>query len=57
MARRFSKPAPRILNRNRMDIARDQLARTTSPLTQQSIAAEQRSISDDEYLGIVHNQF
>jgi len=45
------------LDSNRMHIARNQTAGTAAPLGQQSVAAEQRSISYDEYFAIVQNRF
>jgi hypothetical protein len=57
VTRRFGEAAPRVENRNRQHVARHQSARTATPLSQQSVAAEQGSISDDNYFAIVQSQF
>src|SRR5712671_3950070 len=52
MTRRLGKSAPRIANRDPLDIARDQLAQSAAPLRKQPIPAKQRSISNNQNLAI-----
>src|SRR5271156_3941430 len=55
MTRRLREPAPRIVIPPGRHTARAQPARTAAPLGEQPITAEQRPVSDNQYLAINHS--